>query len=80
MTSRTPAERRQRMLALPPLGEGDARAIEAFPEGTTWEIGHTDDLVVPFVEGGRTSGPAAPSSSFTEPFIRIGQYPIDPAE
>ena len=35
MSSRSPAERRQRMLALPPLREADARAIEAFLD-TAW--------------------------------------------
>lgn len=39
MTSRSPAERRQRMLALPPLGDADARAIEAFLDGAWAEAG-----------------------------------------
>ena len=39
MTSRTPAERRQRMLALPPLRDEDARAIEAFLDNAWAEAG-----------------------------------------
>src|SRR5690606_3667919 len=39
VSSRTPAERRQRMLSLPPLRDADARAIEAFLDSAWAESG-----------------------------------------